>query len=155
MNLRTWAIALLFALLAGFSLLNWAAFTTPTTLNLGLMDIQAPVGVVMLVFIALLSGLFLVFVLYQQASIIMEGRRTARELKSQRELADKAEASRFTELRAFLETELGALRTQQAASSERQERVMLDKLDEASRSLAAHIGEVEDKLDRFMTPPSA
>jgi len=85
----------------------------------------------------------------------MEGRRTARELKSQRELADKAEASRFTELRAFLETELGALRTQQAASSERQERVMLDKLDEASRSLAAHIGEVEDKLDRFMTPPSA
>jgi uncharacterized integral membrane protein len=138
MNLRTYAIALLFALLAAFSLLNWVAFTTPTPLTLGFVDVQAPLGLIMLMFTALISGLFLVYIVYQQASSLMEARRTAKELKLQRELADKAEASRFTELRSFLTSEMGTLR---------------DKLEESTRTLSAYIGEVEDKLDRALTPP--
>ena len=138
MNLRTYAIALLFALLAAFSLLNWVAFTTPTPLSLGFVDVQAPLGLIMLTFTALISGLFLVYIVYQQAGSLMEARRTAKELKLQRELADKAEASRFTELRSFLTSEMGTLR---------------DKHEESTRTLSAYIGEVEDKLDRLITPP--
>lgn len=152
MNLRTYAIALLFALLAAFSLLNWVAFTTPTPLTLGFVEVQAPLGLIMLMFTALISGLFLVYTVYQQASSLMEGRRTAKELKLQRELADKAEASRFTELRGFLELELGALRAQGNASLERMEHLVRDKLEESTRTLSAYVGEVEDKLDRFITP---
>ncbi len=110
MNLRTLSIAVALALLGVFTLLNWGAFLAPTTLSLGFAEVQAPLGLVMLGVTGVVSGLFLVYILFQQASVIMESRRTAKELKAHRELADKAEASRFTEMRTFLEGELRSSR---------------------------------------------
>src|SRR5574337_747248 len=103
MNLRTLLIALTLAALAVFALLNWAAFTAPTALTLGFADVQAPLGLIMLVATGLVSALFLVYIVLQQAGVILEARRYAKELKAHRELADTAEASRFTELRSFLD----------------------------------------------------
>ena len=54
----------------------------------------------------MLTLLFLVYVVYLQSSVLIESRRYARELQAQRELADQAEASRFSQLRAFLDSEL-------------------------------------------------
>jgi hypothetical protein len=75
-------------------------------------------------------------------------------------LADKAEASRFTELRGFLDGELRRIEGQGAASTRevvarvaQLERQLEDKLDETSRTLSAYIGEVDDKLDRLLPPP--
>lgn len=162
MNLRALAIALALALLAAFALLNWTAFTAPTSLNLGFANLDAPLGLIMLIVTGVVSGLFLVYILFQQAGVILESRRTAKELKGHRELADKAEASRFTELRTFLEAELRRIEAQGSAGSrevgariERLEAALQERLAESTRSTAACLGEIEDKLDRVLPPPRA
>jgi uncharacterized integral membrane protein len=159
MNLRTLSIVIGMALVAGFALLNWAAFTAPTALSLGFATVQAPLGLIMLVATALVSGLFLVYIVFQQAGLILEARRYAKELKAQRELADKAEASRFTELQDLLARELGKLEAQANAHASATKARIADleqqlaaKLEEATRSLAAYVGEVDDKLDRMQQP---
>jgi uncharacterized integral membrane protein len=162
MNFRTLLIALAFVVLAVFALLNWSAFTAPTTLSLGFGQVQAPLGLVMLVISALLSALFLVYIVFQQAGVILEGRRSAKELKAQRELADTAEASRFTDLRAFLDGELRRLEAQGAAGTrelgarlDQLEQAMRDGLAETTRTLSAYVGEVDDKLDSLLPPRPA
>lgn len=161
MNIRALALALAlaFALLALFATLNWDAFNAPTTLNLGFTEASAPLGLTMLIVTAVISGLFFVYIVVQQAGFIMESRRTAKELKSQRELADKAEASRFTELRTFLDGELRRIEAQSAASTQeigarvtQFEQALQKKLTDATQSMSAVLGEIEDKLDRVLPP---
>ncbi|WP_421887596.1 LapA family protein [Methylibium sp.] len=159
MNFRALAIAVVVAALGLFALLNWPAFTAPTALNLGFAEVNAPLGLIMLVASGVLVGLFLVYIVFQQAGVIMEARRYAKELKSHRELADTAEASRFTELRAFLDGELRKMEAQGAAATrelgarlERLELQLQEKLAESTRTLSAYVGEVDDKLDRLLPP---
>ncbi len=138
-----------------FALANWSAFTAPTTLSLVFTTVEAPLGLVMLAVTALLSVLFVLWALSLQAWALMETRRHAKEMQTQRELADKAEASRFIELRGFMLSEL-----QQVGDSARHDHAelmtRLTQLQEESRvaleqstnSLAAHIGELEDRVER-------
>lgn len=164
MNLRAFALSLLlaFALLLLLVTLNWTAFATPTSVNLGFTDISAPLGVIMLSFTVAISALFIVYILLQQAGVIMDIRRLSKEGKVQRELADKAEASRFTELRNLLESELRRIEAQGAASTrefgarmDQSEHGLRDALAEATRTMAAYLGEIEDKLDRVLAPAQA
>ncbi len=157
MNIRSLLIALSLAALGVFALLNWTAFTASTTLSLGFAELQAPLGLVMLVVTVALSAMFLVYIVFQQAGVILEARRYAKELKSHRELADTAEASRFTDLRVFLDSELRKLEAQQAASTRelntrlsQVEQNLQDKLAESTRSLSAYMGEVDGKLDTLV-----
>jgi putative hemolysin len=97
---------------------------------------------------------------FQQAGVILETRRYAKELKSHRELADSAEASRFTELRTYLEAQLRRIEAQGAAaqrengaSIEKVEHLLQDKMVESTRTLSAYLGEIEDKLDRALAQP--
>ncbi|ABM96554.1 hypothetical protein [Methylibium petroleiphilum] len=160
MNLRALAIAAAVAALGLFALLNWPAITAPTLLTLGFAEVNAPLGLILLVASGVLVALFLVYIVFQQAGVIMEARRTAKELKSHRELADTAEASRFTELRAFLDGELRRMEAQGAATTrelgariEQLERQLQEQLAESTRTLSAYVGEVDDKLDRLLPPP--
>ena len=164
MNLRAFSLTLVlaFVLLAAFASLNWVAMSVPSTLNLGFVDVSAPLGMVMLIFTAAISGLFIIYIVLLQAGVILEARRLTKEVKTQRELADTAEASRFTELRTLLEGELRKLEAQSAASNrefgsriEQSERGMQDKLTEATASLSAYLGEIEDKLDRALATTNA
>ena len=164
MNLRAFSLSLVLAyvLLAAFAALNWAALAAPSTLSFGFVNVSAPLGAIMLVFTVAISGLFIVYILLLQAGVILEARRLTKEVKAQRELADTAEASRFTELRTLLEGELRRMEAQGAASTrefgvriEQTGRGMQDKLSEAAGSLSAHLGEIEDKLDRALVPAQA
>jgi uncharacterized integral membrane protein len=162
MNFRAFLIALVLLLLAAFTLMNWGAFLAPTTLSLGVADVQAPLGLLMLGVTAAVSGLFLLYILVQQATVILETRRMTKDLQAQRELADKAEASRFTEMRGFIETELRRIEAQSSASTrelrealQQVEQQLGARLDESTRSLSAYVGEVEDKIDRVLPPPRA
>ena len=161
MKLRAFSLvlALAFALMAGFAALNWAAFAAPTDLSLGFADVSVPLGLLMLVLTALISALFVVYIVLLQAGVIVEARRFSKEVKAQRELADKAEASRFTELRALIEAEGRRIEAQAAAATrelgariEQSERGLHDALAEAMRGVSAHLGEIEDKLDRALAP---
>jgi biopolymer transport protein ExbB/TolQ len=160
MTYRSLFIALALAALALFAALNWAAFMAPTTLSLGFAEVNAPLGLIMLVATGVVAALFLLYIVFQQAGVILETRRYAKELKSHRDLADSAEASRFTELRNFLEAELRRIEAQNAAAQretgariDRLEQAVQDKLAESARSMSAHLGEIEDKLDRVLALP--
>jgi uncharacterized integral membrane protein len=162
MNVRSLLLTLVLVLVAAFAVLNWAAFTAPTMLTLGFTQVEAPLGLIMLIALGVISVLFLAYIVFQQAGVIVEARRYAKELKAQRELADTAEASRFTELRTYLEGELRRIEAQAAAGTrevtariERLETQLHERLAESTRTLTAYVGEVEDKIDRAIAPPQA
>ena len=72
------------------------------------------------------------------------------ELRRQRDLADKAEASRFTDLRRFIEQEMAGLRDFQQQSELR----LREDLADVANSLAASVGELDERLERQSpTPP--
>lgn len=106
MKLQALLSFLLLAITAAFAALNWKAFTTPADLSLGVTSVNVPLGVVMLALLVVVTGLFLLFVVVLQTSALLETRRHLEELRDYRDLADQAEASRFTELKMFLVGEL-------------------------------------------------
>jgi energy-coupling factor transporter transmembrane protein EcfT len=154
MYLRTLLILAILGLVVVFAALNWSAFIAPTALTLGLVTAEAPLGLILLAIVALLTLLFLVYVTYLQSTVLLETRRHARELQLQRELAEQAEASRFYQLRTFLELELEKLNGQAEQSKsllltrlDQIERDLRGALEQTGNSLAAYIGELEDRFD--------
>jgi hypothetical protein len=155
MNLRASALTLILAFAQ--VTLNWTTFAAPSALSLGFTQVSAPLGVVMLVFTAVVSALFVMYIMLQQPGVILDTRRFANEGKVQRKHAAKAEAARFARLRTLLEGELRRIEAQGAAFTrelgarmERSERRLQDKLVEATRATAAYLDEIQDKLDRVL-----
>ena len=99
---RVLVVAVALALVAGFALLNWQQLAVAVPVSLGVVTVDAPLGLIMLVLLAALALVFIAWALTLQGSVLLESRRHAREMQAQRELADRAEASRFTELRQHL-----------------------------------------------------
>lgn len=160
MKLHSLLLLLILAVIAAFAALNWNVFLAPTELWLGFTSVQMPLGLLMLGLLALVTVLFLIYVVYLQGSVLLEARRHSRALQTNRELADKAEASRFTELRAFLETES----TRQSTLNGEAKAAVLARIDQlehdfrsfteqSGNTLAAYIGELEDRLEKITTLP--
>jgi hypothetical protein len=103
---------------------------------------------------------FLLFSAYAKSAYLLENRRTARELKAQRELADKAETSRFTELQQYLAAESHAMADRDDQESQRLDERFADlqadlesRIEQSGNTLAAYIGELEDRLERVAGKP--
>ena len=155
MYLRTLLILIVLGAVAIFAAINWKAFMAPTTLSVVFANVEAPLGLILLAVVGLLTLLFLLYVVYLQSSVLMENRRNARELQAQRELAEQAEASRISQLRSFLESELRRLgeKTEESkvvvlAKLEALERELRSVVEQSGNTLAAYIGEIEDRLER-------
>lgn len=155
MGIRTAILLVVVLLIAALAALNWGLLASPTLMSIGFMQVTAPLGLIMLGLTALLGVFFVAYVVYLQSSILFETRRHTKEMQAQRDLADKAESSRFTELRGFLETQENVHMSRNAerhaallARVEQFERAMHGRLEESERSIAAHIGQLEDRLDR-------
>jgi uncharacterized integral membrane protein len=155
MYLRTLLILIVLGAVAIFAAINWKAFMAPTTLSVVFANVEAPLGLILLTVVGLLTLLFLLYVVYLQSSVLMENRRNARELQAQRELAEQAEASRIGQLRSFLESELRRLgeKTEEStvvvlAKLEALERELRSVVEQSGNTLAAYIGEIEDRLER-------
>jgi hypothetical protein len=154
MYLRTLLIVLALGALALFTAVNWSAFTTPTTLSVIFSSVEAPLGLVLLGIVVLLAALFLIYVVYLQSSVLLETRRHARELHSQRELAEHAEISRLHDLRSFLESQLQNLgnqteqsKTELSARLDRLESDLHQSIEQCQNSLAAAMAEIDDRLE--------
>jgi len=153
MTLRALLFLLVFGALGAFVLVNWHVLNEPTTLSLAFADVQAPLGVVMLGFIVLVTVLFLAYIVYLQMSGLLETRRHGKEMQSQRLLADQAEASRFTELRGFLEAEFARQANRQAerdaahqARLDALEQRLKVSIEQQANSLSAFVGELGDRV---------
>ncbi|MCM2297212.1 LapA family protein [Rhodoferax sp.] len=162
MRIRSLLLLLLITLIAAFTALNWHVFLADTPLSLGVTTWQAPLGLIMLGLLIFVVAYCLIYVLYLQSNVLMESRRNAKELQTHRELADKAEASRFTELRNFLEAGMKQRdaqdkATQQAlmARLDTMENTLRTSVEQSGNSLSAYIGELEDRLTPDKNEPAA
>jgi uncharacterized integral membrane protein len=132
-------VIVVLVLLALFAGLNWPAFTAPTTLNLLFAKVQAPLGLVMLGVVLVLTLLYVLFSLGVEASALIEVRRYARELYQTRKLLENEEESRFLQLKGYLEAEF-ARESEALAGLEK-------ALGEGFAGLKAALGALEDHLN--------
>ncbi len=139
--LRTLSLIAVLLLVGLFAMLNWPAFARPTELSFGFATVLAPLGFIMLGVVAFLALMFMVWAIAMQATALGETRRQARQLQAQRELADRAEASRFTELHTFLSERIDRLEAQTRQG-----------LEQNANTIGAVVAELEDRLERGHLP---
>jgi len=149
MNFRTFSIAIIVALIAVLAAFNWSALATPTAVSFGVTEIQAPLGVLMLALTVLLSVFFIAYVLWMQGSVLMEARRHNKEMQAQRDLADKAEASRFTELRGVLEALHARDKQELIERLDALEAHLVSRAQESDNSTAAYVGQLEQQVHQL------
>ena len=130
---RALAVVILVALvlLVLFAALNWNALTAPTVLSFFGATVQAPLGLILLVTAVAFALLSFVYGAVQRTAMLLEARRHAQALEAQRRLAEDAEASRLTDLRAEVQREFADIRR---------------TIEESANGLAATIAELEDRL---------
>lgn len=142
---------------AAFALLNWGVIMAETPISLGFAEVRAPLGLILLAAMVSVATLALLLLFIQQARAMGEFRRSEKALQAQRELADKAEASRFVELGRHLDVSFAQWqqRWSESVAAQKQqhealEKRLLERMDEENRVLSALLGEIEDKLDRHL-----
>lgn len=157
----------LIAVMAVFAWRNWAVFSEDKTLSLVFTQVTVPFGIVMLSIMAVLVVVYFLYTVGLETAALLEVKKYARELLSARKLADEAEASRFTELKKWLEGELANIKAQSPAGLEaklqevveridRVEHELREDIEKAGNTLAAYIGELEDQItgqDKHPPPP--
>ena len=139
MNLLSAIILAALLLLALFTLANWSVLTASTTLSFVAFDVEGPLGVIMLGVTLALVALLVLYTMALRTTMLMESRRLNQELLAQRKLAESAESSRIDALRTLID-----------ARMDEAEQSMKLAIHEATNSLAALVGEMEDKLDRAL-----
>lgn len=160
MTLRAALVLVIFSLIFAFVGLNWSEFVTPTHLSTGFGIIEAPVGLIMLGVLIVVVAIFVVYILYLHATELMRTRRQMKEMEVQKKLADQTEASRITDLHEFVANQfkeqhlldahaMAAMIARLEAHMEGARKLV----EESGRSLSAHLGEIEDRLDKLLPPP--
>ena len=106
MRSRTLFLSVVTALVVVFALINWSEFTRATPLSLGWTTVTAPLGLILLAVLALAAIVFLASSAVNHSRHVRHEREQAKALQVQRDLADRAEASRFIDLRKALDSHL-------------------------------------------------
>lgn len=156
-TMRLFGLLLLFAFsaTAGLVFYNWHVFIASNELSLGFTTINVPLGLVMLGILIFITVLFLINMVYLQSSSIFEAHRHSRELEANRELVNKSEKSRFTELKQSFETEISKqnalnseLKSEIFARADQVESNFQTITEQFENTLDAYIGELEDRLEK-------
>lgn len=146
MKSRIALLALIIVLIGVLGFFNFTYLAQTVPMSLGFATVEAPLGLILLALTALMAVVFIAYVIAMQGAWLLEARAHAKEMAVQRELADKAEASRFTELRIAIE-----------ALHKEEERRLMDRMDvleshlharaqESDNSTAAYVGQLEQQL---------
>ncbi|MBC5764398.1 hypothetical protein [Ramlibacter albus] len=163
MRARFTLIVLVLLAAAGFVALNMGEFSRSTPLNFGIATVDASLGWVMLGFVVLILLASMLTGAIAETRNFVDFRAQAKEIERHRELADRAEASRFTELRTYLDAQLKEMRQRDAIAATELEKARLEhqrelraQLDAMNRVLATRLGELERRLDGrpVSVPPS-
>ena len=111
-------------LMAGFAALNWSEFVRPAQLSWGWSTGEAPLGLILLALLAASWIAFLIGSAYLETHYQLSAHRNSKALDAQRLLADKAEASRFVELRSYLESRDALASARESAATTRLEQAV-------------------------------
>ena len=141
-------------LIAGFAALNWTEIVRPSPLLFGPMVMDAPLGAILLGLLALAVVVFALSAASMRTHTLLESRHHYKELEAQRALADKAEASRFTDLRSHLDNHMRELRERDSIAATELEKARLEhrreintQLEQINRTLSARLNEMEHRLE--------
>jgi hypothetical protein len=151
---RTTALVIAILLVAGFAALNWGEMVRNAPLSFGVFVMDAPMGAILLGLLAITLVLFLAATAAMRTQSLMDYRTHQKTLEAQRELADKAEASRFVDLRQHLDTHLRAMgeRDTFAAAEfdkalQANQRELRTQMDAINRTISARLNELENRLE--------
>lgn len=154
MRARMLLLTLAILVVAGFAAQNWSQITQPTQLTFGVVQATAPLGLILLTLLGLTLLVFLASAASMRTRSLVESRQHAKQLQAQRDLADKAEASRFTDLRGVLDSHLRETRQrEQTANAELEKslsqhhRELRNQLEQMYHLLTSRMGELERRLD--------
>lgn len=154
MRARLIFIVIAMALVAGFAALNWSEFNRTSPLSFGLVITEAAIGMVMLIALGVTLIAWLLSSAMQESRYMLDSHRHAKALQAQRDLADKAETSRFTDLRQQLDTHLRENRQREAIVATEFEKSMIqsnrelrNQLEQMGRTLTTRLGELESRID--------
>lgn len=157
MRLPTLLFLCFLVFIAAFTVLNWPTFTATEDLSFGLFSLKLPFGLILLGLLAITVAFFTTYLVYLQGVALLETRRHAKELRANQEKADNAEASRFTELRAFMREEIQRLVAQNGGardgilkSIDALQRELRTKLDDSTNAVLATVGELDDRLETIL-----
>lgn len=150
MRTRTLLAVLALLLIVAFVAINWSVFAASMKVSFVFGSVEMPAGLVMLGMLALVVLTFGIYSAVSWSAILLEFRRQAKELTAQRALADQAEASRFTELRAVMHDELEHLADRMTQVHE----TFRAEIRDNANSLAATIGELDDRIKRLYSGSS-
>jgi hypothetical protein len=162
--MRARLIVLLVAILlvAGFAGLNWSEFVRPTPLSFGLFVMDAPLGLILLTVLTVTLVAFLISSIHMQTVNLLDTRQHSKELHAQRELADKAEASRFTDLRQHLDSQMRELNQREVIAATELEKAVVagqrelrTQLELMNRTLATRLAEIEGRVDQRARLPGS
>ena len=141
-------------LVAGFADLNSAKIMRPSPLNFGLFTSDAPLGAILRGLLAVALLVFLFASAATAARMRATENRYHRELQVQRDLAEREEASRFTQLRQHFDNQLRDGRQRDALVSTEFEKGLLQshrdlrtQLEQIHHTLATRLGELESRMD--------
>lgn len=145
---------ILAALVVGaIAALNWGEVTRTSHLNFGVVMADASLGAILLGAFLLTLAVFLVSSAIMESRNLLHWNRHSRELQAQRDLAERAESSRFTDLRQHIDTTLRETRQRDAIAGSEFEKSMLQShrelrmnLENMNRSLMARLSELEARL---------
>jgi uncharacterized integral membrane protein len=154
--MRARLVLLLVAILlvAGFAALNSAEIMKPVPLNFGVFTTDAPLGAILIGLLGVALLVFLAASAATNARMRSKEIRYHRELQVQRDLAEREEASRFTQLRQHFDNHLRENRQRDALVSSEFEKNMIqshrdlrDQLQQIHHTLATRLGEVESRTE--------
>ncbi|HEX7890326.1 MAG TPA: hypothetical protein VF522_13275 [Ramlibacter sp.] len=141
-------------LIAGFAALNWSEIVRPAPLLIGPIMMDAPLGAILLGLLALAVVVFALSAASMRTHTLLESRHHYKELEAQRALADKAEASRFTDLRGHMDNHMRDLRERDSIAATELEKARLEhrreintQLEQINRTLSARLNEMEHRLE--------
>jgi len=98
MRLRHVGVLFLLLLLVIFSVANWEIITTPTGLNLLVGQVQAPLGLLMLIAIGFFTVLYTLLLVVVERRLLREGAHLNREIEEVRKRGAEAQATEIQEL---------------------------------------------------------
>jgi len=154
MRARMLLMVLAILAVAGFAAQNWSEIVRPTNVTFGVVQSQAPLGLILLTLLGLTLLVALAAVASMRTRSLMESRQHARELHAQRELAEKAEVSRYTELRQVLDNHLRETRQRETVVNTELERTLgqhqrelRNQLEQMYHLLTSRMTELERRLD--------
>lgn len=145
MRLNVVVLVIVLAVLVVFAGFNLNGLLFPHTVYLGTASASLPLGLLLLVFAAIVALLFYMLAAYADLRARADSARTLREMEALRVSLDQQEGSRFAQLQGYLQERFAALESNVGGDLASQ---LSARVDRVRDELAADIGQLDDLLRR-------